>query len=48
MTAMEKGIRESMEIWLTLASPQEIQDLMDMLLREIGRRSAAFDPMAIR
>ena len=37
---MDARIRESMEMWLTFASPQEIEDLMHMLLQEIGKRSA--------
>lgn len=36
---MDARIRESMEMWLTFASPQEIEDLMHMLLQEIGKRS---------
>lgn len=36
---MDPRVRESIQLWLAFASPQEVQDLMDILLREIGKRS---------
>jgi hypothetical protein len=36
---MDTTVRKSLEFWLELASPQEIQDLMDILLQELGKRS---------
>ena len=45
---MEQRIRESIQLWLTFASPQEIQDLMDILLREIGKRSVQTAELAVR
>jgi len=41
-------VRESMEMWLTFASPQELQDLMRILLREIGKRSAHPEELTTR
>jgi len=37
-----------MEMWLTFASPQELQDLMRILLREIGKRSAHPEELTTR
>ena len=36
---MDQMIRESIQLWLTFASPQEVQELLDLLLKEIGKRS---------
>ncbi len=36
---MDQRIRESIQLWLAFASPQEVQDLLNMLLKEIGKRS---------